>query len=78
MSALNNLILTVPQARQVAARTAARFGVPFDRHLISVIDDIVEDVILVQALGPERTQQGRTDAMVCDETWTCRDEGTGQ
>lgn len=55
MSAPNNITLTVPEARQVAARTAARFGVPFDRHLISVIDDIVEDIILTAALGPERT-----------------------
>jgi hypothetical protein len=57
MSAPNNITLTVPEVRQVAARVAARYGATFDRHLMSVIEDIVEDIILVQALGPERTHE---------------------
>lgn len=52
---------TLPEVRQVAARAASRFGVPFDTHLLRVIDDIVEDVVIEQALGPDRTK-GASDA----------------
>lgn len=57
MSAPDNLTLTVPEVRQVATRVAARYGATFDRRLTSIIDDIVEDVILCAALGPERTHE---------------------
>lgn len=57
MSAPENITLTVPEVRQVAARTAARYGAMFDRRLLSIVDDIIEDVILVHALGPEHTRE---------------------
>jgi len=49
-----DITLTVPEVRQVAARVAARFCVPFDTRLIITIDDVLEDVILEAALGPAR------------------------
>ncbi|MDR5655304.1 hypothetical protein [Ruixingdingia sedimenti] len=62
MSAPDNITLTVPEVRQVAARAAMRLGAPFDRRLMAVIDDIIEDVILVQALGPEHTREKTEEA----------------
>lgn len=57
MSAPESITLTVQETRQVAARTAARYGATFDHRLLSIVDDIIEDVILVHALGPEHTRE---------------------
>lgn len=49
-----NISMTVYEARQAAATTAVRMGIPFNTALIETIDDVLADIILEAALGPQQ------------------------
>jgi hypothetical protein len=51
-----DVLLTSIEARRIAAQTATRLGIPFDRRLVETIDDVIADVFLDSVLGPKRPE----------------------